>query len=196
MSKNKRTIKIPTAQRLQNAALYYLSRYAASEESLRRVLHNRIRRAARAHPDFAADHGKHNELRAAIETIIASHKKSGAVNDAAVAEMKVRNLRRAGRSQNFIRQKLSGRGLSKPTIENALHNHDAEEAGDDGADAELKAAAIYIRRKRLGSHRPPLRQKDGDRQRDFANLARAGFSAAVIRTILASTPDDEPEMGD
>jgi SOS response regulatory protein OraA/RecX len=51
----RRTFKKPTPERLANAALYYLSRYAASEASLRRVLENRVRRAAMRDEAFAAD---------------------------------------------------------------------------------------------------------------------------------------------
>ena len=94
----RKPVKIPTVQGLEGTALFYLGRYAASEASLRRVLMNRLQKAARALPQFAADEALNESLRTAIEIIIAKHKKSGALNDAAFAEMKTRSLRRAGRS--------------------------------------------------------------------------------------------------
>lgn len=186
----RRTIKIPNAERLKNIALYYLSRYAASEESLRRVLHNRLRRAAMAHPDFAADTQKQDELRAVIETIIEAHKKTGAVNDAVIADMKVASLRRSGKSQKFIQQKLSVKGLAKDNITRALRDHDGE-AGDE---AERKAALALCKKRRLGSFRPESRRQEGDGQKDFGILARAGFSSNLIRKVLRLTSDDMPEM--
>ncbi len=184
----KRTIKIPNAERLKNIALYYLSRYAASEASLRRVLHNRMRRATMAHPDFAADHQKQSELKIVIEQIIEAHKKTGAVNDTAIAEMKVAGLRRAGKSERFIKLKLAERGLGKDLVSQALEAHDA----DVGEDAELKAALAFCKRRRLGNYRPEIRRKDGDAKKDFATLARAGYSSNLIRKVLVVPIDDIP----
>jgi regulatory protein len=189
-----RAIKIPTPERLRNAALFYLSRYAASEASLRRVLLNRLSRAARAHPAFKADHETQAKLRAAIEEIIEAHKKTGAVNDAAIAEMKVASLRRSGRSEKFIRQKLNRRGLHKAIVSKALDEHDGRGNEGDNEAAETKAALAYAKRRRLGPFRAPDRKadrkKDDSAKKDFAALARAGFSIDIIRKILNFVPDE------
>lgn len=185
-----RSIKLPTPERLKNIALYYLSRYAASEASLRRVLHNRLRRAAMAHPDFAGDHKKQAELRAAIDIIVEAHKKSGAVNDTVIADMKVAGLRRGGKSERFIRQKLGAQGLAKDIVAHALQQHDGDE---DGEAAEMKAALALCKKRRLGHFRPKERRKEGDAKKDYALLARAGFGSGIIRKILNTAPDDEPE---
>lgn len=190
---HKKTIKIPTPERLKNIALHYLSRYAASEASLRRVLHNRMRRAVVAHPAWAADPARQAELSAAIEQIIAAHKKSGAVNDTAIAEMKVASLRRSGKSGRFIRQKLQQQGLAKNIVGHALQEHDDEQG--DGEAAEVKAALMLCKKRRLGGFRPKERAKEGDAKRDFAALARAGFSSNVIRKILDISIDDMEERG-
>lgn len=175
-------VKIPTAERLKNVALFYLSRYAASEASLRRVLENRIRRAKMAHPDFASDDKKQTELRAAIETIIASHKKTGAVNDAVIADMKVASLRRSGKSEKFIRQKLGLGGLKKDIIAHAISQHD----GEDREEAELNAARALCKKRRIGQFRPKERPSKDAAQKDFGVLARAGFSSTTIRKVLGS----------
>ena len=187
----RRTVKKPTPERLKNIALYYLSRYAASEASLRRVLQNRLRRAAMALPDFAADHVKQAELRNVIEEIIAAHKKTGAVNDTAIAEMKVASLRRSGKSERFIKQKLAVGGLKKVTVAKALDEHDGEAAGEE---AELKAALAFCKRRRLGRFRPKDREKESDAKKDFGALARAGYSSGIIRKILNTSAEDMPDM--
>ena len=178
--KKRRATKMPNAERLRNIALYYLSRYAASEASLRRVLQNRLRRAAMALSEFAADHTKQAELKIVIEDIIAAHKKTGAVNDVALADIKVASLRRGGKSQRFIQQKLALGGLARDNVARALSEHDGE---DDGA-AEMKAALAFCKKRRLGNFRPKERRKDTDGKRDFGALARAGYSSTIIRKIL------------
>jgi regulatory protein len=201
---SRRTIALPTPEKLKNAALFYLSRYAASASSLRRVLRNRLRRAAMAHPDFAADRERQAELRDVIERIIATHEKTGAVNDAAYAEMKVAGLRRSGRSGRFIRQKLAERGIAAALAQSALSEHDGDA---DGEEAEIKAALACAKRRRLGPFRKKAKEagkgRTGDKEnreedmknarKDFATLARAGFSAAIIRKILKASADDGAE---
>ncbi len=87
MKKRSRQIFIPTTDSLARAAFRYLGRYAASEASLRRVLVNKIRRAALFHSEFSRDAAKQAELRNDIETIIEKHRKTGALNDTAYASV-------------------------------------------------------------------------------------------------------------
>ena len=191
IGKTPRPIKIPTATRLANIALYYLSRFAASEASLRRVLDNRIRRAAMRDPVFAADHAKHAQLRLDIETIIEKHRKTGALNDKLYAESKATSLRRAGKSRRVIQQKLKIKGIDNQIVDQALASKD-EDAGMDSETAELKAAHILAKRKKLGPYR--LGASDADRTRkEMAALARAGFSLAIVRKVLGATLEDIEE---
>ena len=184
MRSQPRRSKIPTVQNLENVALFYLSRFASSESSLRRVLENRMRRAAMRNPAFAADDALQNKLRAAIDGIVEKHKKTGALNDNAYAEMKITSLRRAGRSARAIRQKLGQKGIAKSLIENNLER----ETESDG-DSELLAARELARRRRLG----PFRKGEGDAllwRKELAVMARAGFSLDVARRILGKSADD------
>jgi regulatory protein len=179
--------KIPSPQNLANVALHYLGRYAASEASLRGVLNNRIRRAAMDNPDFAGDHEKQRTLRSVIETIIETHKRTGILNDAVFAEGKINSLRRAGKSRRAIQQKLGAKGIKGDILTAAFAQH---EDGAQAQDVEMKAAIALARKRRLG----PFRQKpaDEDRKRkDFAALARAGFSSDIARRVLkAAAPED------
>lgn len=176
--KTVRPVKIPSAQRLANIALHYLSRYAASESSLRRVLQNRIRRAAMRDAAFGLDTDKQNQLRHDIETIIETHRETGALNDVAYAEIKTNSLRRSGKSQRAIEQKLQLKGISKPIIAYALQSED-----EDQEILEMKAAITLAKKRRLGNFR--VGTTDSNRhKKDIAVMARAGFSLSVIRKVL------------
>ena len=176
--------RVPTVEYLGNVALHYLARFAASEAGLRRVLENRLRRAAMTHEDFAADKAAQQTLRDAIETIIIRHKKSGVLDDAAFAAMKTRSLRRAGGSARRIAEKLQHKGIAKPLIAAALQ----PEAGEE--DAERQAALAYAKRRRLG----PFRKQPADeaqRRKDFAAMARAGFAYDLAAGILGGEETGE-----
>ncbi len=172
--------KIPNPQSLANAALHYLGRYAASEASLRQVLKNRLRRAALQHPDFAEDHERIAALKGTIEQLIEKYKKLGVLNDAALAEAKVKSLRREGRSRRAIIQKLGMKGIPGSIVKSALENN-AEELPPQ--EAEEKAALTFARRRKMG----PFRKLPADadlRRKDLAAMARAGFSLDVARRVL------------
>ena len=179
--------KIPTPQSLANVALHYLGCYAASEASLRRVLTNRLRRAAMQHPEFTATSETYLGLLQTIEKIIEGHKRTGALNDVVFAETKVNSLRRQGRSQRIIQQKLSAKGINGEIVIAALaQNADGAEPDD----VELKAALALARRRKLGAFR--LIPADEDRKRkDFAALARAGFSSSIAKRALQAEAPEE-----
>ena len=182
-------VKIPTPQSLANIALYYLQRFAASEASLRRVLQNRLRRVAIRRPDFAADNELQQKLHSAIENIIEAHKKSGAINDKAFAEIKVNSLRRQGKSRRGIEQKLAAKGIQKTLVAEALESH-AEELPPEEAD--YCAALALAKKRKLG----PFRKKDADddkKRKEFGVLARAGFSSAIAKRVLKAQIEEEWE---
>lgn len=210
----RRSFPVPTQESLANAALFYLSRYAASEEALRRMLLAKLRRAAMAQPEFAKDQEMQAALRLQIEGIIARHKVSGALNDKAFAEMKVASLRRAGRSRRAIRQKLAQKGVAAALISQTLEKHAQEAASDDGVDsadaqAEWQAALAFARKKRLGPFRAPQARADEDENeldaraaavnrkaktaREVTALVRAGFSPTLASRVLGLSPDDFEE---
>lgn len=178
----KRSFKKPTPERLANIALYYLSRYAASEASLRRVLENRVRRAALRDEAFAADQAAQAQAASAIESIIEKHKKLGALNDQLYAETKVHSLRRAGRSARRISQELAHKGVAKEIVEKTFL---AE--GEENEGAELKAAHAFARRRGLGPYRKGGASEDrGVRTKEIASLARAGFSFDTAKEVLGA----------
>ncbi len=191
-----RKARAPDPDYLSRAALFYLSRFAASEHKLRQVLRNKIRRAALADPSFAADGERQEVLLAAIETIIAKHKRTGVLNDAAYAGMKADSLRRAGRSRRRIDETLRRKGIPPDLAAQALIESDD---GRDPQQAELEAATALARRRRLGPwrvrscvHAEEERRKCA--ARDIAALARAGFSLDIARRVLGKpSPEQEDD---
>lgn len=187
MPRSRRIIKKPTPERLANAALYYLSRYAASEGSLRRVLENRVRRAALADAAFAGDAQAQAALAAAIDKIVEGHKQSGVLNDAAYAEMKVGSLRRSGKSSRRIVQHLAHKGVKAELIAAALMPEDSE----DDAEQEVEAARTFAKKRGFGPFRKGGATQDVKlRAKEIAALARAGFSFDVAKEVLGAGPDD------
>jgi regulatory protein len=170
-----------TQKSLENAALYYLQRYASSAENLRRVLMRRVDRSARAHDTDPEEGAK------LVDDLVQRYRDAKLVDDAAYATMRVASLRRRGGSARAIRANLMAKGVSNDDIDQAL--------ADDTEDtpmAELIAACAYARRRRLG----PWREKDREerQERDLGALARKGFSIDTVRQVIdADSVDDLDE---
>lgn len=170
----KRSYRLPTEDRLTRQAMYYLDRYASSEANLRQVLKRKVARAARSHDKDPADYA---EL---IDVVVAKCLQSGVVNDTSYAETKVSGLRRRGRSSRQIFAKLRSKGVSEDVVQGALENHDAD---------DLTAARIHARRRKIGPWRTRGSRSDY-REKDMANLCRAGFSFDIARKIIDDEPDE------
>jgi regulatory protein len=185
--KPRRSVRIPTPESLAQAALRYLARYAASEQSLRQALLNRLRRASLLNENFAANAETQMALRGVIENIIDRHRKAGILNDTAFAAMKTQSLRRSGRSRRAIQRSLSLKGVAAPLIDMALADHE-----DECADAEVNAATVLARRRKFG----PFRRGEATPEqlrRELAAMARAGFPLDVARRVLQQSVTEEWE---
>lgn len=160
-------------QYLENAALYYLQRYATSASNFRRVMRAKVQRSCAFHKTPPG------EFYPVIDDMIARYAASGLLNDQGFAEARVTSLRRQGRSKNAIIAKLQAKGLSKSHVEEALAAH-------DGTDTELAAAIKVAKRKKLGTAKDPKQ-----RQKELAVLGRAGFSYEVARAALKYAEEEE-----
>jgi regulatory protein len=173
-ARGRRPPKPATPARLEKAALWYLERWSATADSLRRVLLRRVRRSAEIHgtdPDEGA---------AAVEAIVAKCRQAGLVDDAAFARARSRTLARRGASPRLIRARLAAKGVDDATADAALADLAEETDGDPG----LAAAVALARRRRLGPFaRDPASRADR-RDRDLAALARAGFDLDTARTVI------------
>jgi regulatory protein len=176
----------PDAAALQDVALTYLARYAATEASLRRMLERRIDRWARLAQDAETERdtiaAQVDAAKQAARSIVARLAAAGAVNDAAFAESKVRSLTRAGRSRRAIGAHLAAKGVSAEAQRTAL--------SANAADAELAAALVLARRRRIGPFRGGEPPEAAGRRRELAIFARAGFSQSVAARALDTEPPE------
>jgi len=170
-----------SAAGLEAAALDYLARYSSSRLQLQRVLERRIRRWA---PREAVDPAV---ARAAIPPLLNKLVRLGHLDDARFAAGHAMSLHRRGRSLGRIRSGLAARGVDRETAAVAIAALKATHA-----DADFLAAAAHARRRRLGPYRAP-RQREDNRARDLAALARAGFAFETARRVLAMASPAELE---
>lgn len=171
-----------TAKYLQNAATFYLERYPATAEGLRRVLNRRVRKAE------MADASVMENVAQAIEAIVAKFVEAGAINDKEFAQTKARSLHRRGTSGRMTRQKLRHAGVDGDTLDRAMAALD-EELHTDPTQREWQAAVALARRRRLGPFRLEKDRKD-KRLRDLAAMARAGFAFDIAKKVIdAKDPD-------
>jgi regulatory protein len=168
----------PTVSVLENAALYYLGRFATSSGNLRRVLMRKVARAARAGGEGDPAAGARM-----VDAIIARYLESGLLNDRAYAAQAAASLARRGASRFSIAGKLVQKGVDSELVAETITTL------EEGGASEVAAACALVRRRRLGPYRAPGKRAEW-RQKDLASLARAGFSLALARRVLQA-PDIE-----
>jgi regulatory protein len=167
---------------LEGAALRYLERFDCSVARLKKVLSERVAKAARAGVEGAA------EGPAIIEQILQRYQESGLLNDQRFATGFAERQRDRGGSRRVIEQKLRARGVSSETVAQLLPR-------SASAASELSAAQAFARRRRLGPHRKPETREEY-RRKDLMAMARAGFDYDTASRVIGvgnsrSTPDDE-----
>lgn len=172
----------PDAAALHEAALAHLARYAATRAGLVRVLDRRVDRWAReAGPDAAAVSVP--ALRETVRAVVAKLAAAGAVDDAAFAAGRAGSLVRAGRSRRAIAAHLAMRGVG---------GDDARAALPDDPEAELAAALVLARRRRIGPFRAAGRPED--LKRELGMFARAGFAHDVAARALGMDAETAGEL--
>ena len=162
---------------LENAALYYLQRYATSAENLKRILLRKVKRSCAFHQVPTED------FVPLVDELVARYMAVGLVDDKVFAQARVTSLRRQGHSGRSIIARLQVKGLSATQIEAALKNVDQEHE-----DPEMSAALAYTRRKKLGAYRKKTTTDPKDLQKELASMGRAGFSYEIARRALAYLP--------
>jgi regulatory protein len=191
--KKKRSPRKITPRYLENAALYYLQRYATSAGNLRRVLTRKVDRSCLFHetpPDA---------FYPLIDSLILRYEQSGLLNDAAYAEGRAASLRRQGKSRSAITGKLRTKGLAAEVIETALESVDAERTDTD-MPADLAAALKLARKRKIGRFNPApesdplLRRKE--QLREMGIMARGGFSFDIARQALDFSADEDGSAAD
>ncbi len=179
--RGRREPKKATARHLENVALWYLQRFAASAESLRRVLMRRVERSARAHGTDPEDGA------ALVEDIVARFRASSLIDDRLYAESRARSLHRRGVPARGIAARLRAKGVGAADIDAAL-----AALAVDTPEPELAAALAYARRRRIGPYRTAA-DREEMRERDLAALARQGFDYDTARRLVEAADVDELE---
>ncbi|MBK1666272.1 recombinase RecX [Rhodospirillum rubrum] len=182
-SQGRPVAKPVTPARLERIALFYLERFPASTEGLRRVLMRRVERSVRAHDTDRA------QAATWVEAVLTRLKASGLLDDRVFAEGKARALFRRGDPPGLIRRALTARGVGAEAIDAAL-----AEVLEHSEDPDHEAALAYCRRRRLGPFRLDRASRPANHRKDLAALARHGFSRAVALRVL-SLDEDGSEGG-
>lgn len=161
-----------TPSYLENAALHYLERFAASSASLRRVLLGKVDRSVAHWGGARTDHQD------AVEAVIAKLTRLGYVDDSAFAAMKTRALHRQGKGLRAIRATLAAKGVDPGHVAQAV-----ELLAEESPEPDLAAALLLARKRRLGPFRP-AEQRAEQRSKDLAALGRAGFDFDTARRVI------------
>lgn len=184
----KRKIKAPkkiTARYLDNAAAFYLGRYASSSANLKRILMKRATKSCAFHETPL------HEAIQLIDDLVLRYIESGFLDDERYAYNLARSLRNKGKSRRQIAQRMYEKGVDETVFSPALQAVDKEIADEDsGFDPETLAAWRLAKRRKLGPYRLPEHRQDFW-QKDLGSFARAGFSYEIANRILEQ--DDIPE---
>ena len=164
---------------IEEWALGYLGRYATSADNLRLVLRRRVRRRLGNgdRPDDAV-----SQTDGLIDALIARYRASGLLDDAAYAAARARRDLRQGRSLRGIAAGLAAKGVARDDAAAAVAM-----LRDGSGDPDLAAACSFARRRRLGPYR--VTGADGDRQRELAAFARAGFDRHTAEAVLSCSDE-------
>jgi regulatory protein len=171
--------KPPDENKLYEAALTHLARYAATEMSLGQVLSRKIDRWARLYAGEDADPEEVTSAaraaKAAIPRVIIKLKAANVLNDAAFAASRGKRLTREGKSRRYALAHLAAKGVTAAA---------AKAAVTDDPERELAAACAFLRRKRAGpfGEAPELKV--------LAAMARVGFAQEVARRALRLERDE------
>ncbi|WP_417317536.1 regulatory protein RecX [Emcibacter sp.] len=185
MTRTSRKAKKVTPTYLRNATYRYLERYASSEENLRRILRQKVKRRLSAGGEDGTLTAEHDGW---IEDTIQYCRKHTLINDELYALSKARSFLRSGNSRAKIIQKLQAKGVSRDLAERVL-SEIAEEMGD----SEIFAAAGYVRRRRFGPFSANAADED-KRRKEMASMARAGFSFDLSRQVLEMDREDLEDL--
>ena len=164
---------------IEASALRYLERFDCSVARLRKVLSERIAKAARAGVAEAA------AAPAIVEELLLRYQSSGLIDDQRFAKNFAARQRDRGMSGRMIEQKLRARGISLELVQELMPRAQS-------ASIELEAARAFARRRRLGPHRKPD-VREAYRRKDLMAMARAGFNYDTASRVVgnASSTDDE-----
>ena len=164
------------------AGLRHLARMSASTASVRRILERRL--AKLVPPDPSGEPVDDRPVERAIERL----RELGYLDDAAFARGKSRSLTVRGLSKLGVRQQMVRHGIDRDVAASAY-----DSLADEIHEPEMAAARAFVRKRKLGWHRP-AQEQGAQRLADLAKLLRHGFPADTARAALDEPEDDgEPD---
>ena len=168
--RQKRTPRPLDAARLDELALAYVARFAASAAKLESYLQRKLR-----------ERGWQGEGEPPLHEILTRFIAAGYVDDAAYARMKAGSLRRRGYGERRIGEALGAAGIAEDL-----------RADVRGGEGEQRAAALaYARRKRLGPFGGEVDR--AGREKQLAALLRAGHRMDHARALVQAGDIDAAE---
>lgn len=167
---------------LVTAGVRHLSRISASRTDLERVLRRRLAKLRARSPDEPEADSSDRPVQLALDRLT----ELALIDDQGFARGRGRSLVARGKSTLAIRAHLARHGIDRETAGSAL-----DELAEEEAELELKAARAFVRKRRLGHHRPADARAD-HRRDDLALLMRQGFPGTVARTALEEAETDDP----
>ena len=162
-------VKKISQTRLRNVALWYLDRFGGTRARVRHALKRRIRQAEEVH-------GPSPEAKSWMDSITDELERLGLINDAEFAASRVQRGLRMHKSRRAIAHDLKQAGVEKHVADSAIR-----EVFTNDSELDLRSAAAYVERKRIGHLREnPSQYYD----KDLARMARRGFSYDISRRAL------------
>lgn len=170
-----------TGAYLENAGLYYLEKFSTSSENFRQVMTRKVMRSAEFHETDP------EEGLSLLSDMIERFLRSGLLDDKLYTDARTKTLHKRGNSARQITAKLMQKGVPSEFIDQSL-----QELKRETGDPELKAAATYARRRRLGPYRLP-EQREDKKIKDLSAMARAGFPYHIAHKVIEADTTDELE---
>ncbi len=167
LPRQNRTPRPLDAARLDELALAYVARFAASAAKLESYLKRKLGErgwAGEGEPDIAA--------------LVARFVRAGYVDDAAFAQARAGSLRRRGYGERRIGQALSAAGIAED-LRGAVRAGEAE---------QRRAALTFAKRRRLGPFGPPVDR--AEREKQLAAMLRAGHRLDHARALVQARDSD------
>lgn len=190
-----------TKSYLQNSGLYYLQRFAASEEHFKDVMRNKIKRSL-------AHHGapKLGECEEWLEQVVQSFVSLGYLDDERYAKGLVQSLRLKGRSATQVQLRLKKAKLDSQLIEQTIEIYNLERLKDfeqldlptNWPDVSAKthdyiAALKCCKKRRIGPYES-LSRAPKPYDKSVAILARNGFSYDIAQTVLRTDMNEAEDF--
>ena len=159
--RQKRTPRPLDTARLDELALAYVARFAASGAKLESYLKRKLR-----------ERGWAGEGEPPVAAIVERFVGAGYIDDAAFARMKAGSLRRRGYGERRVGQALGAAGIA-PELREEVRSSLAE---------QRRAAAVLARRRRFGPWGEAVER--AAREKQLAAMLRAGHPQDIARTIV------------